>query len=230
MGFSKNQGGIMGVSLIGSASSIKNVTIATTSVGEPDWSYIPTAGKSGKSKEEFISEIRELAKKAALAGSKSESEQLSIQVTQLRAEYLSEVAPDRKGLYQHAKNQMKNQNGNPKCKGTGELTLLDFLEAAKGRESSLAEKRFALSGGGILTCPMLTGGGYGAEIEYQGVKVLSNTGYGWGYELTPAELARKDEFYAIYWKEYRAVKNDVEDELAQLPDYLGDRPAFDRKA
>lgn len=80
------------------------------------------------------------------------------------AEYLSDVAPDRKMLYQWAKNAMKNQNNNPKCKGIGELTLLDFFEAADGRVGNLAEKRFALAGGGILTCPILTTGGYGAVI------------------------------------------------------------------
>ena len=39
---------------------------------------------------------------------------------------MSEVAPDRKQLYQQAKSVMKNRNTNPKCKGIGELTLLDF--------------------------------------------------------------------------------------------------------
>ena len=33
--------------------------------------------------------------------------------------------------------------------------------------------------------------GYGAEIQYQGVTVLSNLGNGWGYEMTPAELAKR---------------------------------------
>ena len=38
----------MSVSVSGSASSIKNVTIATTGKGEPNWSYIPSAGKSDR--------------------------------------------------------------------------------------------------------------------------------------------------------------------------------------
>ena len=219
----------MSVSVSGSVSCIKNVTIATTGKGEPNWSYIPSAGKSNKSKAEFTSEIKELAKKAALASSKAESEQISRQVLQLRAEYLSDVAPDRKMLYQQAKNAMKSQNNNPKCRGIGELTLLDFLEAADGRGSGLAEKRFALAGG-TLTCPILTTGGYGAVIECQGVKALSNTGNGWSYEMTPAELAKKNEFYSIYWSEYRSVKNSVGAELSELPDYMEEKPSFDRKA
>ena len=45
------------------------------------------------------------------------------------------------------------------------------------------------------------------------MNVLLNTGAGWGYEMTPAELTRKDEFYSIYWKEYNAVKNGMNSEL-----------------
>ena len=130
----------MSVSVSGSVSSIKDITIATTGKGEPNWSYIPSAGKSNKSKAEFTSEIKELAKKAAVAGSKAESEQISRQVLQLRAEYLSDVAPDRKMLYQQAKNVMKNQNNNPKCKGIGELTLLFFWRRLMAGEPILLKK------------------------------------------------------------------------------------------
>ena len=52
-----------------------------------------------------------------------------------------------------------------------------------------------------------------AEIRYQGVTVLSNLGNGWGYEMTPAELAKKDEFYSIYWSEYNLVKESGSPEL-----------------
>lgn len=220
----------MGLDFTGINNLQKTVLYTTANSGEPNWSYIPSAGKSRKSKQEFVSEIKELAKKAAMASNKTESEYVANQVIQLNAEYLSDVAPDRKRLYQQAKNAMRNQSGKTNCHGVGELTLLDFLEAAKGRESNLAEKSFALAGGGILRCPILTGGGYGAEISFQGAKVLSNTGYGWSYEMTPAELEKKNEFYSIYWKEYKAVKSELGEQLAELPDYLADSPSFDAKA
>ena len=38
-------------------------------------------------------------------------------------------------------------------------------------------------------------------------------GNGWGYEMTPAELAKKDEFYSIYWSEYNLVKESGSPEL-----------------
>jgi hypothetical protein len=48
--------------------------------------------------------------------------------------------------------------------------------------------------------------------------------------MTPAELTRKDEFYSIYCKEYNAVKNDMNSELKELPDYLEKRSVFEVKA
>ena len=45
-----------------------------------------------------------------------------------------------------------------------------------------------------------------------------------------AELTKKDEFYSIYWKEYNAVKNGMNSELKELPDYLEKRPVFEAKA
>lgn len=48
--------------------------------------------------------------------------------------------------------------------------------------------------------------------------------------MTPAELAKKNEFYSIYWAEYRSVKNGAGSELPNLPDYLEEKPFFDVKA
>ena len=203
----------MSVSLSGIGAIRKEQLISSCSNGEPNWSFIPTKGKTSKTQTEFVSEIRELARRAATTTNKTESEYISRQVLGLRAEYLSDVAPDRKQLYEQAKNTIKKQTGNPKCKGCGEISLLDFLEKTEGKSSNFAEKKFALAGGGTLNCPILTTGGYGAEIQYQGVTVLSNLGNGWGYEMTPAELAKKDEFYSIYWSEYNLVKESGSPEL-----------------
>ena len=44
----------------------------------------------------------------------------------------------------------------------GELTLLDFLEQAEGKNQNLADKQIVLAGGGTLNFTILTSGGYGA--------------------------------------------------------------------
>lgn len=221
----------MGISHISKA-NIGVQLIFSTSNGEPDWSIIPTAGKSSRSQDKIFSELKELARKAAMTTNKTELEYISRQKLQLRAEYVSDVAPDRKMLYQQAKNTIKNQSGNSKCRGIGELTLLDFLEEVEGKIRNLADRKFVLAGGGTLVCPMLTGGGYGADIYYQGTMVLSYNGgsYGWAYGATPAEQEKMKVFNDIYWKEYCSAKNSGGAELAELPDYLEDKPTFDKKA
>lgn len=62
-----------------------------------------------KTHAEFVSEIKELARRAATTANKTEYEYISRQVLGLRAEYLSDVAPDRKQLYEQAKNTIKNK-------------------------------------------------------------------------------------------------------------------------
>lgn len=164
--------------------------ITSGSNGEPNWSYIPSKGKSTRTQTEFVSEIKKLAQKAANATDKTEQDAISRQLLQLRAEYLSEVAPDRKQLYQQAKSAMKNQNANPKCKGIGELTLLDFWN--RQREKSESCRQADCTGRRRnIKFTILTSGGYGVQIQSQGVNVLLNTGAGWGYEMTPVELTKK---------------------------------------
>ncbi len=222
----------MGISISGMINSANTNHRMSPSGGEPDWSLIPSAEKSSKSKAEFTDEIKELARRAAGTTDKKELEYIHRRRTELCAEYMSDVSPDRKALYRQAKNALKGQGGNPKCHGSGELTLLDFLEAADGRTDDLAEKKFTLAGGGTLTCPILTSGGYGADIYYQGTKVLTylGPGHGWACERTPAEREKEREFYGIYFNEYRSLKNGQGAELEELPDYLEEKPSFDMKA
>ena len=136
----------MGISISGMVNSVNTKQSMLLSGRGPDWSIIPSSGKSSKSKAEFTDEIKELARKAANTTSKAELEYIHRRRTELCAEYMSDVSPDRKALYRQAENALKGQGGNLKCKGSGELTLLDFLEAADGRTESLAEKKFALAG------------------------------------------------------------------------------------
>ena len=88
----------MGVLLNGSVGSIRAVTTATTKAGEPNWSYIPSAGKTNKTKAELVSSIKELAKKAAMAEGKPESEQIARQEA---------VIPTGKKCHEKAKRQSK---------------------------------------------------------------------------------------------------------------------------
>ena len=58
---------------------IQEQLITSGSNGEPNWSYIPSKGKSTKTQTEFVSEIKKLAQKAANATDKTEQDSISRQ-------------------------------------------------------------------------------------------------------------------------------------------------------
>ena len=206
--------------------------ISSTNTGTPNWSYISTKSTSAKTQTEFANEIQELARKAASATSKTEQDSINRKLITLRAEYLSDVAPDRKAMYASAEKVMKGNSKaiNPKCKGIGGLTLLDFLENSVN-DINLTTKHTALAGGVTFNRPIETTGGNGATITYQGVNILDKTSAGWSYEMTPAEQSKKEEFYAIYWKEYRSSKAASGQEQKEIPDYLDENKAsFDMRS
>ncbi|MEE3471942.1 MAG: hypothetical protein VZR24_14880 [Butyrivibrio hungatei] len=217
-------------SLLGVENANTNKTAVTMNNGTPNWTYIPSAGRCKKTNEQLISEIKNLANRVAQANNGKETEQLNQAVIKLQADYISDVSPDRKGLYKQAERAIKFQSKNRKgiMHGAGELSLLYFLEYAD-RSQNLSEKSFSLAGGAMLTFPILTTGGYGVIIERGGVQLLAGDDYGWGYEMTPAELKKKDEFYAIYNSAVKNAQKEIK-ELRDLPDYLEDKPIFDSLA
>ena len=117
----------MGVS-VGMINSNKNQLITSCSSGEPNWSYIPSASNATKAEAEYVAEIKELARRAATAKSTAERDVIDRKVLQLRAGYLSDVAPDRKRLYQSAKNAMSRNNGsNTKCHDDGLYGIYTYI-------------------------------------------------------------------------------------------------------
>ena len=64
----------MGISALGAVNSVNTKHSMPLSGKGPDWSIIPSSGKSSKSKAEFTDEIKELARKAANTTSKAELE------------------------------------------------------------------------------------------------------------------------------------------------------------
>ena len=117
----------MSVSLSGIGAIRKEQLISSCSNGEPNWSFIPTKGKNSKTQTEFVSEIRELARRAATTTNKTESEYISRQVLGLRAEYLSDVAPDRKQLYEQAKNTIKKTNWQSEMQRMWRIIIIGFF-------------------------------------------------------------------------------------------------------
>ena len=207
----------------------EKTTVITTKSGEPNWLYIPTAGRCKKTKEQLVFEIKELANRAANAKEGIEEEHINREVLKLRADYLSDVSPNRKELYHQAENVIKSHDGNKKgaLHGMGEMSLLYFLEHATGNQN-LSDISYTLAGGAALTFPIMTGGGYGVVIEKAGVKIMNGDNVvGWSYEMTQAELQKKDEFYSIYYNALKNAKKGFVDNLRDLPDYLEEKSSFD---
>ena len=117
----------MGISLSGIGTVGKEQLISSCSNGEPNWPYIPTKGKSSKTHAEFVSEIKELARRAATTANKTEYEYISRQVLGLRAEYLSDVAPDRKQLYEQAKKYYKKTNWQSEMQRMWRIIIIGFF-------------------------------------------------------------------------------------------------------
>ena len=124
----------MGISISNATSSAITKYSVSLRSGEPDWSMIPSAGKSNKSQAEFVSEIKELAQRAANTTSKTELESIHRQRTRLCAEYISDVSPDRKALYQQAKNAVKSQNGNPEMQRNRRIIIARFSGQGRGEK------------------------------------------------------------------------------------------------
>ena len=64
----------MGISFSNIGTVGREQLITSGSNGEPNWSYIPSKGKSTKTQNEFVSEIKKLAQKAANATDKTEQD------------------------------------------------------------------------------------------------------------------------------------------------------------
>ena len=87
----------MGISVSNTVNPVNTkYRMSVSSGGGPDWSVIPSSGKSSKSKAEFTDEIKELARKVANTTNKAELESIHRRRTELCAEYMSDVSPDRK--------------------------------------------------------------------------------------------------------------------------------------
>ena len=132
--------------LLGVGNTNNITTAITMSYGEPNWAIIPSAGRCKKTKEQLVFEIKDLANRVANAKEGIEKEQLNREVLKLHADYLSDVSPDRIGLYQQAEKVIKSQNKDNKGipHGIGELTLLYFLKHAD-KSQNLADKSFPLA-------------------------------------------------------------------------------------
>lgn len=174
---------------------------------EPDWSKIPTKGMRTLSYEQIFNEMKNLAQRKVIAlqaevrDSKWQSEWDDIMRTYvyLQRQYISDVSPDRKALYEQAKKTIRKMEEENKIHYPVTFTLVDFLCDLDDLES-LANSY------GTLETAYATG--YGTEyiINIGGEQVMSTIRGEWVANSTVAEQMRMDEYNNLFDKLYEQYK------------------------
>lgn len=187
-----------------------NVTSQTSNffdtIKEPNWEVIPHFGMPRPSQGELIQQIKDLVLKESKAKTREEFDAISKERSELRAQYISVVSPDRKSLYASAKKAIiKYEKESKKPKN-----LVDYLLEGSMKNGV----PFSIGGNGTVTAGAATLGGNQYEINYGGERVLSINPnikpplphVNWS--PTTAENKKIDEFCRIY----KNARNMVERE------------------
>lgn len=164
----------------------------------PNWNLIPTKGMETPPQEQLVAQIQDLARNVPdkKTGTKEEWDLFWAKKYQLRTQYTSLVSPDRKALHAAAlKVAKKVEEEQPKH--TRPLTLVDYL-IMDDLDLTLEPETRKMMQNASITPIHRTGGGYDYEINYGGQVVMRSINGSWGYDATPAELARQNEFELIF--------------------------------
>lgn len=168
------------------------------------WNKIPHKGMKALSEEEIKNEMKELAVKAKNTNEQTELKKIDMRKTELCAQYMSYVSPDRKALFEEAKKavngQRKQHNAN---KPLGELSLVYYLTEKDHNKSTKGATMYPLSNGAFATSFLTNGGGNGFNVNVTGEEVLSYSYGRLSYTPTSAEHARAQELYQIFDNTYR---------------------------
>lgn len=164
-----------------------------SSLPEPDWRTIPTKGGRTLSNEEMLEQMKMLAQREAMMRHTNNYEQSSsIARTKqyLSTQYISDVSPDRKALYEQAK-KISQQGEQEQSKYPLSFTLVDIM-------CDLDKIEGSNNNSGTLTTSYTTGYGEDYELNIGDQCVLSTSRGVWQYHSTPLEEMKREEFYKIY--------------------------------
>ena len=177
----------------------------------PDWNnhFVFSRQKSGTSDEEYKKKIVEQAYTDFANGQFQNS---SEGFNQLMKKYVSEVSPDRKGLLTSGLKAV-DKSRQPVLKPIDIiLTLLEGEVRYQNLPSGKSE--------------------YIEFYDENGEMVATYSNNGWTMYPTNAEAARQTEMCIIYTAAWGDAKRGLPQNSVpvELPDYLEEKPAFDRRA
>lgn len=201
-------------------SELRNASFRTMvtnrNLQEPDWGFIPTKGMETLSKQEMDARIKELAQKMARETDDDEIRRMKDEYACLMGQYMSPASPDRKSLYEQAKNTVKKISSGvgTEDEPIGSKTLVDYLNERDGIQGPRGRRhkhKYELSSGGLQAIPDPIGG-HAFELYAHGVSesVMSAYSGKWVYTPTEAEMKLSGEFARKYDAVYRATKQELE--------------------
>lgn len=190
---SSNKSDLWSYSMKEVKSPIVRIYSTFASIPEPDWRTIPTKGGRTLSDEEMVEQIKVLAQREAMmrhTKNYEQSDSIARIKQYLSTQYISDVSPDRKALYEQAK-KISQRGEQEQSKYPLSFTLVDImcdLDKVEGFNNNH----------GTLTTSYTTG--YGEDYELNiGEQCLLSTSRGvWQYHSTPLEEMKREEFYKIY--------------------------------
>lgn len=201
---------------VGRKSNIDSISTGPYSLHSPNWDLIPTKGMDVLRYDELIKQLKEIARKTALAvqpGQLTSYEEIAanrMHMNKLLAQYISSVSPDRKTLHKEAMQAIKKFESEEKEKPAplGELTLTNFLLKMDDLIKD-TDKIMPLSNGGMVSPIINSFGGYDYDVKVGGQTLLGSSNGKWHYGATPAEEQKTKEFYQLYWSFVDEAKNDL---------------------
>ena len=177
------------------------------SIPEPDWRTIPTKGGRTLSDEEMLEQIKSVAQREAMmkhTNNYEQSDSIARIKQYLSTQYISDVSPDRKALYEQAK-KISQQGEQEQSKYPLFFTLVDIM-------CDLDKVEGFTNNDGTLTTSYTTGYGEDYELNNGEQCVLSTSRGVWQYHPTPLESMKREEFYKIYNKEFASAQLSLDNQ------------------
>lgn len=178
---------------------------------EPDWNIMPTKGMRSLSHEQLFNEMKTLAERQAIAkiskihDSEWQREWDDIMCTfvNLQSQYISDVSPDRKALYEQAEKAIKKMKEDDEISYPITFTLVDYLCDLDDLEA-LAANNY-----GTVSKTFTTGYGTDYDVHFGGELVMGTSRGEWTSFLTRAESNKLEEFNNIFDKFYEHSKKGL---------------------
>lgn len=160
-------------------------------ISSPNWSKVPHKNMDTPTRAEMTEQIKSLGKRFSEAKTDDEYDVLFEEKSRLCAQYISSASPDRKALCEKADDIISKHNEKDSSTPLGEIDIFFFMNETSEGSGKAANCS--------ISSAYNSKGGYDYEVKAEGETVLRSTNGQWNYQLTSAELAKKDEFNRIFY-------------------------------